>query len=470
MTIDDDCSCGANETRLNSDCSKGRGYKSNNAEGGGNKNRCKGEDTKPNSFRKPGARPDANSPQWKKIVLLADVGMALAPSARNAASSTIPCCTPDNATTNSGTSAGAGFGVGVGVATKRLWTWTGSDEYSPLNDRIDAPPLPLPAIQGSIVQGSSDLSVLTEKGLDQAAKTRDMFQPMRFDYVIFRPPAYNYSNGVNKEQVQEQYGAEYSKWYKSPATFELDGHAPVREMWYRGSLAWQEMLNIVESESINGSQGTEGSETKLLVVAHNNTNQSLLATALGLPCTYFRRWVQNNGAFSVLEITPSGDGSSPKVVLECLNQSPSSPFKDEKVTALKSPKTAARVASIVVPDSPDRSVDALLSMFQDDCTLSKPLKSQLALTGLGDGNDELVGLAWNRVRDVAASYADGSSVLVVTTGSSSATALLCKALDLDSTFLASLRMSPGSFSVLEFGGDPKSTAPAASPGLLGAAK
>ncbi len=45
--------------------------------------------------------------------------------------------------------------------------------------------------------------------------------------------------------------------------------------------------------------------------------QALVATALGLPCTYFRRLLQNNAAMSCLLIKPTGNP-----LLECLNQSP----------------------------------------------------------------------------------------------------------------------------------------------------
>lgn len=71
------------------------------------------------------------------------------------------------------------------------YSWTGTDEFSHLSDRIDATPLPLPAIkeakrvvlvrhgqstwnaQGRI-QGSSDISVLTEKGKAQAQTTQQV--------------------------------------------------------------------------------------------------------------------------------------------------------------------------------------------------------------------------------------------------------------------------------------------------------
>lgn len=80
-----------------------------------------------------------------------------------------------------------------------------------------------------------------------------------------------------------------------------------REMWYRGSLAWHEILTRAPPPP----PGRGG--TNLLVVAHNNFNQALLAAALGLPATYFRRLVQDNAAVSSMLLEPAGqDGTPPK--------------------------------------------------------------------------------------------------------------------------------------------------------------
>lgn len=69
--------------------------------------------------------------------------------------------------------------------------WLGSDAFTQLNDRLDAAPLPLPSISRPLrvclvrhgqstwnaegrIQGSSDLSVLSAKGVIQAEAARDM--------------------------------------------------------------------------------------------------------------------------------------------------------------------------------------------------------------------------------------------------------------------------------------------------------
>jgi len=69
--------------------------------------------------------------------------------------------------------------------------WTGQDEFSSLQDRVDAPPLPLPPIRRpqrvilvrhgqstwnaeGRIQGCSNFSELTPKGMGQAEMTREM--------------------------------------------------------------------------------------------------------------------------------------------------------------------------------------------------------------------------------------------------------------------------------------------------------
>lgn len=71
------------------------------------------------------------------------------------------------------------------------YEWQGQDEFSSLQDRMDSPPLPLPSIRSrkrivlvrhgqstwnaeGRIQGSSNFSCLTPKGMAQAETTRDM--------------------------------------------------------------------------------------------------------------------------------------------------------------------------------------------------------------------------------------------------------------------------------------------------------
>ena len=80
-----------------------------------------------------------------------------------------------------------------------------------------------------------------------------------------------------------------------------------RELWFRASIAWQQIL------------GDQSGNRNTLLVAHNAVNQALVATAIGLPPTYFRRLLQNNAATTVLDFQPTQDGP-PRVNLDRLNQ------------------------------------------------------------------------------------------------------------------------------------------------------
>jgi hypothetical protein len=49
--------------------------------------------------------------------------------------------------------------------------------------------------------------------------------------------------GLLKDEGKAKFGDAFRTWQKQADTFSIDGHAPVRELWYRASLAWQEILN-----------------------------------------------------------------------------------------------------------------------------------------------------------------------------------------------------------------------------------
>lgn len=115
----------------------------------------------------------------------------------------------------------------------------------------------------------------------------------------------NNRQGLLKNEGKAKFGEEFSKWQKQADVFSIDGHAPVRELWYRASLAWQDILN--PSTAVTGSSSDDGSGGSMssgevdddwrcaLLVAHNAVNQALIGSALGLPPHYFRRLLQVGG-------------------------------------------------------------------------------------------------------------------------------------------------------------------------------
>ncbi|EPS73846.1 hypothetical protein M569_00909, partial [Genlisea aurea] len=189
------------------------------------------------------------------------------------------------------------------------------------------------------IQGSSDFSVLTDKGESQAETSRQMLLDDSFD-VCFSSPLIRskrtaeiiwgsrkgeiitdsnlreidlYSfQGLLKNEGKAMYGAAYRQWQIDAPNFNIDGHYPVRELWTRARYCWSRIL-VHESRSV-------------LVVAHNAANQALVATAIGLGTEYFRVLLQSNCGVSVLDFTPNPNGGSPEVFLNRLNQTPSSPL------------------------------------------------------------------------------------------------------------------------------------------------
>ncbi|KIY92826.1 hypothetical protein MNEG_15137 [Monoraphidium neglectum] len=219
------------------------------------------------------------------------------------------------------------------------FAWTGSDAFTPLGDRVDAPPLPLPRItrrrrvvlvrhgqstwnaEGRI-QGSSDFSELTPKGVKQAETTRDMLEGESFDCLFVSPLKRARqtadivagsrglrTRGLVKTEGKAQFGEAYKMWQQGPAEFEIDGHPPVRELWHRGSAAWQHILTEGGADPEDGGDAGPAKPSCALVVAHNAVNQS-------------------NGATSVLDFEPpQSQGAPVRVTVDRLNQSPGPPFK-----------------------------------------------------------------------------------------------------------------------------------------------
>jgi broad specificity phosphatase PhoE len=256
------------------------------------------------------------------------------------------------------------FGV-QGTASDEVptWCWSGSDQFTELDDRKDLPPLPIPSLPGqsrrvvlvrhgqstwnarSRIQGSSDFSVLTEEGVRQAEAAGNVLKGWNFDLLFASPlkraaktaqvvwgarqgsatflpslrevDLYSFQ-GLDKNAGRTAHPAAYDTWQRRPAEFVIDGHWPVRELWHRASLAWQEILPC-----------TQFNDTAL-VVAHNAVNQALISTALGLTPLHFRRITQTNAAFSVLNFKWDAQGKA-SVVVERLNYFPDGPLRNEKI-------------------------------------------------------------------------------------------------------------------------------------------
>jgi len=235
--------------------------------------------------------------------------------------------------------------------------WSGEDEFTHLNDRESGSPLALPAISQSKrvvlvrhgqstwnaagrIQGSTNFAVLTDKGVSQAEVTKNMLANEKFDAMFRSPLARSHKTGeiiwgdrqqpvedlpslrevdlysfqgLLKGEGKARFGEQFLMWQKDPDNFVIDDHYPVRELWYRASLCWQRILTEEYQQT--------------LVVAHNAINQGLVNTAIGLPPSYFRCFLQSNAAVTVLDFAPNGD-KPPLATLERMNNSPGSPFEE----------------------------------------------------------------------------------------------------------------------------------------------
>ena len=195
--------------------------------------------------------------------------------------------------------------------------------------------------QQNIVQGSTDDSTLTEKGKDQASHAAALLQRLGWHEEFtetwasplqrarqtaeivhtslhLQTDAIKYLHslreidlyslqGMKKRSLQAKKSAAYAAWQQDPAGFELDGHAPVRELWYRASIVWNTLF--------------EKSHENILLVAHSAINQAMIHTVLGLSPAFFRRIVQSNASLSRLEFLP-GDGQPGEVLIHAINRVP----------------------------------------------------------------------------------------------------------------------------------------------------
>ncbi|KAF3328812.1 putative phosphatase C1620.13-like protein [Carex littledalei] len=179
----------------------------------------------------------------------------------------------------------------------------------------------------SRVQGSSNLSVLTEKGVKQAERCRDALINMNFD-VCFSSPISRakstaeviwcgrekplcylnsleeahlfFLEGMKNADAKKQYPELYTTWREDPSNFHVNGIYPIRELWGTAREAWKEIL-LTPGESF-------------LVVTHKSILRALICTALGLGPERFRAIDVNNGGICVFTFNKRGEA-----MLQALN-------------------------------------------------------------------------------------------------------------------------------------------------------
>jgi phosphoserine phosphatase len=192
------------------------------------------------------------------------------------------------------------------------------------------------------IQGRSNLSVLTEKGQQDAEMTGKAFQGLNFAAVYCSPlqrarqTAEIVLSGLGPNdrvqtddrlleidlpqwetlfnaEVKEKYAAQYQAWKDAPHELKMhrqqaDGSqtefAPVLELYAQATKFWQDILRQHQGQTI-------------AIVAHNGINRALISTALGIPARMYHSVQQSNCGVTVLNF--GGDWGD-SVQLESLNQ------------------------------------------------------------------------------------------------------------------------------------------------------
>ncbi|MGB3405719.1 MAG: histidine phosphatase family protein [Microcoleaceae cyanobacterium] len=170
-------------------------------------------------------------------------------------------------------------------------------------------------------QGSSDESVLTEKGHQDAFLTGLALQQYKFDAIYTSPlmrvqqtteaiiTALKQKNnsppvqidpllteicmsdwqGLYYQEVKERYATGYRCWQETPHLFNFNNLSfPVIELFEQAQKFWQKVLTQHRGKTI-------------LIVAHGGTNRALISTAIGLNPENYHSLQQSNCGISYLE-------------------------------------------------------------------------------------------------------------------------------------------------------------------------
>lgn len=177
------------------------------------------------------------------------------------------------------------------------------------------------------VQGSSDLSVLSEDGKAQVVRCREALSRVPFDQCFASPITRAKTSaeliwdgregpltfldqlreahllvleGMYNTDAKKQYPELFQTWREDPASFNMNGVYPVVNLWAQSRDAW---------EAIVSAPGKN-----ILVVTHKSILRALLCTALGLGPEKFRAVDVSNGGVCVFRINAKGEA-----MLESLN-------------------------------------------------------------------------------------------------------------------------------------------------------
>ena len=167
-----------------------------------------------------------------------------------------------------------------------------------------------------IIQGSSDVSRLTDRGIDQAraagaalsfladveinrvfvsslTRAQQTLETIEDAYFFPLPQATVVAElreidlgsweSRDKADLAKEYPDVYEAWKRDPLNFYVDDQRPVVNLWARAADVWAAMREQEQQDTV----GTAG-DAVTLVVTHNACGQALLCASLGLDETHFR--------------------------------------------------------------------------------------------------------------------------------------------------------------------------------------
>ena len=174
-------------------------------------------------------------------------------------------------------------------------------------------------------QGSSDKSVLTARGHQDAYATGLALKEYNFDAIYTSPlkrvrqttqeiiTAFGKDNvppvnndrllteicmshwqGLYYQEVKEKFAEAHRCWQDTPHLFSFDNVYPILELFEKARLFWQQVLTKHQGQTI-------------LIVAHGGTNCALISTAVGLQPENYHSLQQSNCGISCLEFSSKND-------------------------------------------------------------------------------------------------------------------------------------------------------------------
>lgn len=174
--------------------------------------------------------------------------------------------------------------------------------------------------EGNKYCGRTDID-LTDKGIAQAQRMRDLLQGIQFD-AVFSSPLKRAKNtadiasgttdrvmtdtrlievdfgqweGKRPEEFQSDNSQSWDNWLSAPECYRAgDTGENAREVITRLNSFYDELLEKYSGKTI-------------LVVGHNGVNRFFLASQLGMPLKNYRKIVQENSALTLLTLS-RGDG------------------------------------------------------------------------------------------------------------------------------------------------------------------